>query len=117
MTIADLTRLRSGGVRCLLRTCATVAALVGLVAAVGAVRASLLVLGAVLVSAVAWWLRWEARTAGPDRRPTVVRPAVWTRPPARAVGGMGTEGHRAYARALHAVTGAYLTECEREAGR
>jgi hypothetical protein len=117
MTIADLTRLRSCGVRCVLRWCASVAALVGLVAVVGALRAALLVLGAVLVWAVARWLRWEAGTAGPKRRPTVVRPAVWTRPVARPADGLGSEGHRAYARALHAVTGAYLAECEREAGR
>jgi len=31
--------------------------------------------------------------------------------------GLGADGHRAFAQALHAVTAAYLAECEREAQR
>ena len=44
---------------------------------------------------------------------------VWA-PPSDAPAsdaGLGPEGHRAFAQALHALTGAYLAECEREAER
>jgi hypothetical protein len=86
-----------------------------------AVLTTVAVAGAVVVAgAICWglwrWPRWEERLFSsstaiqPYRRP-------WM-PPTDADGGrdgLGPEGHRAFAKALHAVTTAYLADCEREA--
>jgi len=76
----------------------------------------------VVVGALCWvlwrWPRWEKRlfsssvAAQPYQR-------AWV-PPTGSPGvrdGLGPDGHRAFARALHAVTSVYLDECEREADR
>ena len=105
------------GRRRLSRFGAVLAAVAGLVVAVGAARAALLTLGVALLWGLLRWSRLEARLSRPpSRRAVVVRPEVWAspvRPPAGGA-GLGSEAHRAYAQALHAVTGAYLAECERE---
>jgi hypothetical protein len=80
------------------------------------------VAGAVVVAgAICWglwrWPRWEERLFSSS---TAVQPYHPWVPPTDPVGGrdgLGPEGHRAFARALHAVTTAYLEECEREADR
>jgi hypothetical protein len=81
------------------------------------------VAGAVVVAgAICWglwrWPRWEERLFSSG---TAVQPYrhPWVPPtdPAASRDGLGPEGHRAFARALHAVTTAYLEECEREADR
>jgi hypothetical protein len=99
---------------------AAVVAMAGLVVAAGALRAALLVAAAAMMWGLVRWPRVEARVFRPRLRQAVpVRPELWVRrvgPPAGGP-GMGSEAHRAYARALYAVTGAYLAECEREAGR
>lgn len=92
----------------------------GLVIVTHPARAVLLTAFAGLILVVVQLPRLEERVFGPTARPAVpVRPEVITttaRPPSTN-GGLGAEGHRAYARALHAVTGAYLAECERESQR
>lgn len=108
------------GRRRLVQAGATAAAVAALAGAVGAARAVLVVVAAAMFLAVARWPRLEARVF--RTRPTRAVPAaseVWARPVARRTGtpGLGAEGHRAYAQALHAVTGAYLAECDREASR
>ncbi len=78
----------------------------------------------VVVGALVWglwrWPRWEARLFEPSRD-VELRPHVWTPPPRHDAHdtpvGLGPAGHRAFARALHAVAEAYLAECEREADR
>jgi hypothetical protein len=80
--------------------------------------------GVLVIGAVLWglwrWPRWEARLFGPSRE-VEPRSQVWMRPPRREAqdrgAGLGPAGHRAFARALHAVAEAYLAECEREAER
>lgn len=76
----------------------------------------------VVVCALCWalwrWPRWEKRLFS---SPTAVQPyqRPWM-PPTGSPGardGLGPDGHRAFARALHAVTSVYLDECEREANR
>ena len=88
-----------------------------------AVVAGTAVAGAmVVVGALVWglwrWPRWEDRFF--RSTPAVERYSQPWVPPYRApdgAGGLGPEGHRAFAQALHAVTAAYLAECEREARR
>ena len=79
--------------------------------------------GAILtIEVVGWalvrWPRWEERWFGPG---TAVepRPQPWVPPYASRseTTGLGADGHRAFAQALHAVTAAYLAECERESQR
>jgi hypothetical protein len=84
----------------------------------GAPRAGLLVVGGAMAWGLVRWPRIEDRLFRPRGRAAVpVRAEVWSRPVAPPTGGagLGAEAHRAYAQALHAVTGAYLAECEREA--
>jgi hypothetical protein len=102
-----------------LRLCAVVGAVAGLVVVVGVAKAALVVAAVAMVWAVVTWPRWEARLFGAASSSAPVRPEVWARPvPPPAADETGrAEAHRAYARALHAVTSAYLAECEREAGR
>lgn len=98
----------------------TAAAFVPVVAAVlagGSVASAVAVLG--LLVWVLWrWPRWEVRVFGQST--SVERQvAVWVPPRNPRTGdvGLGPDGHRAFAQALHAVAEAYLAECEREAGR
>jgi hypothetical protein len=73
------------------------------------------VLGA-LVWALWRWPRWEARLFEPSRE-VELRSQVRVPPRHEAQdtgGGLGPAGHRAFARALHALAEAYLAECERE---
>jgi hypothetical protein len=83
----------------------------------GAVAGAVVVLGA-LVWALGRWPRWEARVFEPSRA-VELHSHVWAPPhdPRASDAGLGPEGHRAFAQALHALTGAYLAECEREAER
>ena len=84
----------------------------------GPVRAGLLAAGAGLVAALVRWLRCEVRFD--DRAPAVALRAEVVARPVELVAdrpAMGTDAHRAYAHALHAVTGAYLAELDREAQR
>jgi len=97
-------------------------AVVGLPVTV-ALMAGAAVAGAVLVvGALTWalwrWPRWEARLFEPIRA-VELHSRVWvpTHDPRASDAGLGPEGHRAFARALHALTAAYLAECEREAER
>jgi hypothetical protein len=112
---------KRAGQRRLSRLGAPTAAITGLAVVAGAPRAVLLVAAGAMVWGLVRWPRLEARVFGPRSRSRVpVRAEVWARPvaPSPARGDrLGAEAHRAYARALHAVTGAYLAECEREAGR
>jgi hypothetical protein len=91
----------------------------GLVVVIGLGRTVLLAAGAGMV----WFLvrlpRLERRVFGSNGRAVLVRPEVIAREVPRPAGesGLGVEGHRAFARALHAVTAAYLADCEREAQR
>ena len=107
------------GPRRLVRLGAATAAITGLVAVAGVPRAVLLVAASALVWGLMRWPRLDARVFG--QRPCSRVPVgaeVWAHPVASPGGDrLGPEAHRAYARALHAVTGAYLAECEREAGR
>jgi hypothetical protein len=83
----------------------------------GPVASALAVLG-LLVWGMWRWPRWEARMFGHST--SVERHvAVWVPPHDPRAGdvGLGPEGHRAFAQALHSVAQAYLAECEREAGR
>lgn len=97
-------------------------AIVVLVVVTGLARAALLVgfAGMCVVLVQLPRLGEPASSAG-HRVAVRVRPEVLTGPErprgAESEVGLGVEGHRAYAQALHAVTGAYLAECEREAGR
>jgi hypothetical protein len=98
------------------------AAAAGLPVAVGltaglASAAGITVLG-VLALALWRWPRWEARVFEPTRA-VELHSQVWVPPhdPHASDRGLGPEGHRAFAQALHALTGAYLAECEREAER
>jgi hypothetical protein len=91
----------------------------GLAVMTGPARAVLVAVGVGMV----WFLvrlpRLERRVFGSGSGAVPVRPEVIAREVPLPAGepGMGAEGHRAYARALHAVTAAYLAECEREAQR
>jgi hypothetical protein len=76
----------------------------------------------VMIGALCWglwkWPRWERRLFESS---TAVQPyhRPWV-PPTGSPGAkdvLGPDGHLAFARALHAVTSAYLEECEREADR
>jgi hypothetical protein len=97
-------------------------AVVGLPVAIAAFTTAAVAGAVVVVGAICWvlwrWPRWEKRLFSP--RPAVQpyqRPWV---PPTGSSGagdGLGPDGHRAFARALHAVTSVYLDECEREADR
>ena len=95
---------------------------VGLPVAIAIITTVAVAGAVVVVGATCWvlwrWPRWEKRlfspspAVQPDQRPWV--------PPAGSSGardGLGPDGHRAFARALHAVTSVYLNECEREADR
>ena len=94
-------------------------ALAVLVLTAGPARVALLAAGAALVWLVVRlprleaWLFDSGPAATSPERPVVVAG------PSRPASGppVGHEAHRAYARALHAVTGAYLAELEREAQR
>ncbi len=95
-------------------------ALAVLVATVGPARAGLLATGAGITVLVVRLLRLEGPVSRPQQRSAVpVRPEVWTRPvaPPATSHTPRAEAHRAYAHALHAVTAAYLAECEREVQR
>ena len=106
--------------RRLVRVSAVVGAPVATAVVVGPASA----VGVVVLGGLLWglwrWPRWEARLFGPSRE-VELRSQVWTPPPRREAqdpgAGLGPAGHRAFARALHAVAEAYLAECEREAGR
>ena len=68
---------------------------------------------------VLWWMeRWGARVSEPSRA-VELRSQLWVTPHDQQAGdaGLGPEGHRAFAQALHAVASAYLAECERESER
>jgi len=68
---------------------------------------------------VLWWMeRWGARVSEPSRA-VELRAQLWVPPvdSAASDAGLGPEGHRAFAQALHAVAAAYLAECERELER
>ena len=100
--------------------CVTAAAGVPLTTAVlvGTVTAG----AVVVVGALGWglvrWPRWEARAFRPgDGAGTAVAELGSAREPSVRGAGLGPDGHRAFAQALHAVTAAYLAECEREAER
>jgi hypothetical protein len=82
-----------------------------------AVATAVVVLGT-LVWGLWRWPRWEARLFEPARA-VEPRSRVWAPPLAAPFCECDrrADGHRAFAQALHAVTGAYLAECEREAGR
>jgi hypothetical protein len=77
----------------------------------------------VVVGGLAWvlwrWPRWEARLFEPS--PEVERrPDAWVPRPRDAQdadASLGPAGHRAFARALHALAAAYLAECEQESER
>jgi hypothetical protein len=93
-------------------------AVTAVVTLAGPVRAGLLAAGVALVVALVRWLRWESRFD--DRAPAVALRAEVVARPVDLLGerhAMGTDAHRAYAHALHAVTGAYLAELDREAQR
>ena len=95
-------------------------ALAGLVVVIGLGRTVLLAAGAGMIWLVVRLPRLERRLFGPPARPAVpVRPAVIAAGARRLADGegLGADGHRAFARALHAVTAAYLAECQREAQR
>ena len=88
-----------------------------------ALTAGAAVAGAVVViGALVWvlwrWPRWEARVFEPSRAVELYS-REWVPPHDGRAGdaGLGPEGHRAFAQALHAVAAAYLAECEREAER
>ena len=76
----------------------------------------------VAVEALGWvmlrWPRWEERWFGPGAA-VAPRSQPWVPPyaPRSEATGLGPDGHRAFAQALHAVTAAYLAECERDAQR
>ena len=116
-----LRRVRTDrGRRRIARACAVLAALAVLVATVGLARAGLLATGAGITVLVVRLLRLEGTVSRPQQRSAVpVRPEVWTRPvaPPATSHAPRAEAHRAYAHALHAVTAAYLAECEREVQR
>jgi hypothetical protein len=96
-------------------------------AVAGALAAAALIIGPatavaiVVVGALVWglwrWPRWEARLFEPSRDVEVCSPLSTPRSSESAGAGLGPAGHRAFARAMHAVTEAYLAECEREAER
>jgi hypothetical protein len=112
---------KRAGRRRLVRLSAVSAATAGLVVVVGAPRVTLLVVAVAMVWGLVRWPRIEDRLFRPRPGCAVVpvRAEVWSRPVVPPGGGVGfgVEVHRAYAQALHAVTGAYLAECEREAQR
>jgi hypothetical protein len=86
--------------------------------AAGATGGVLFAAALVVVGGIVWamvrWPRWDQRLFEPRQAP-LVRPQVTRRP----VTGLepAAERHRAFARALHAVSAAYLDECEREVQR
>ena len=90
-----------------------------LVVAAGPARAALLAAGTAVVWLVVRLPRLEARLFDSHRATTSPERPVVVAGPRWPAGGppVGHEAHRAYARALHAVTGAYLAELEREAQR
>jgi hypothetical protein len=93
--------------------------MIGLAVMTGPARTVLLAAGVGML----WFLvrlpRLERRVFGSRSRAVPVRPEVIARevPRQAAEPGLGAEGHRAFARALHAVTAAYLADCERDAQR
>lgn len=103
-----------------LRLGAFVGAAAALVVAAGPARAGLMAVATGL-----GWILWrlprlERQMFRSRVRPGIpLQPEVWalgeSRPPAGA--GERAEAHRAYAKALHAVTAAYLAECERDVQR
>jgi hypothetical protein len=129
MTIVDPTRARFGWcavsaakTRRRARRAVRLAAAVGLPVAV-ALTAGAAVAGAVVVVGALMWVlmwmeRWGARVFEPsravERRPQLLVPPHDLQ---ASDAGLGAEGHRAFAQALHAVAAAYLAECEREAER
>jgi uncharacterized membrane protein len=95
---------------------------VGVPTATGIVAGAAVAGAVVLVGVLAWalvrWPRWEDRVFRP-RTEVELRQPEWAPPrpmPGRGE-ALGPDGHRAFAQALHAVTAAYLAECEREARR
>lgn len=101
---------------------ATVVGLTGVVVATGVAKAFLLVGFAGLCLVLVRLPRLGTPPASARSRAAIpVQPEVLAGPGRQRVAeseaALGIEGHRAYARALHAVTGAYLAECEREAQR
>jgi hypothetical protein len=111
------------GTRRRLRRLVRVSAVVGAPVATALAAGPATAVGVVVVGALLWglwrWPRWEARLFGSSC--DVELPSqVWA-PPRREAqdtgAGLGPAGHRAFARALHAVAEAYLAECEREEER
>ena len=101
---------------------ARLAAAVGVVTAVALIAGTAVAGAVVVVGALVWelwrWERWGARVVEPSRA-VERRSQLWVPPhgPPASDAGLGPEGHRAFAQALHAVAAAYLAECEREAER
>jgi hypothetical protein len=87
-------------------------------AAAGGTGGVLFAAALVVVGGIVWamvcWPRWDQRLFEP-RQASLVQPQVLRRPVAGS--HPDAERHRAFARALHAVSAAYLDECEREAQR
>ena len=92
----------------------------------GALFAAALVVVGGIVWAMVCWPRWDQRLFEPrqaslvqrqvmPRQASLVQPQVMRRPVAGS--HPDAERHRAFARALYAVSAAYLDECEREAQR
>lgn len=98
---------------------ACVGTIVTAVGFAGLVRVALLAAFMGLCAGLMGFARTEVRR-GKQHRGQAPRPPVEVVLPAgrpTATTALAAEGHRAFARALHAVTTAYLAECEREPGR
>jgi len=82
-----------------------------------AVAGAVVVVGGLLWQ-MAWWERWGERPFRASTDVELWRPE-WSRTvePHGRGDALGPDGHRAFAQALHAVTVAYLAECDREADR
>jgi hypothetical protein len=123
MTIVDPTRarLRSCAVRApktrrRARRVLRLAASAGLLLAIALIAGAAVAGAVVVVGALVWelwrWERWGARVSEPSG--AVERSAqLWVAPrdPQASEVGLVSEGHRAFAEALHAVAAAYLAEC------
>ena len=110
---------RRSTLRCrLARAAGVTVAVAALVTVAGPARAGLIAAGTALMAVLVGWLRWEARFV--DRPPAVALRAEVVARPVEVLAerpAIGTDAHRAYAHALHAVMGAYLAELDREAQR
>lgn len=114
--------MTAAGARRWVQRVVRLSAAVGVVAAVALMPGAAVAGAAAVVGALVWvlwrWERWGGRVVEPSRA-VELRSQVWVPPsdPQASEAGLGPEGHRAFAQALHALTGAYLAECEREAER